>query len=72
MTHPTIPVTAWWGKTGERYHPAVYHMLDVGMIAAALLSAPPARLRHVLATTWGTEGRDEQLRWLLCLPRTWG
>jgi CRISPR-associated endonuclease/helicase Cas3 len=64
MTHPTIPVTAWWGKTGERYHPAVYHMLDVGMIAAALLSAPPARLRHVLATTWGTEGRDEQLRWL--------
>ncbi len=45
-----------WGKTvpgdAEAYHPAVYHMLDAGMVAQALLSASaPPRWRRVLAAS---------------------
>jgi CRISPR-associated endonuclease/helicase Cas3 len=85
MINPTIAVTAWWGKAGERYHPAVYHMLDVGMVATELLSTQADRLRHVLRTTWAPQICDEQLHWLPYLialhdigkisaalsPRTW-
>lgn len=56
-----------WGKTtsGGGYHPAIYHMLDVGHVAWALLSDEAApRVRRVMEDTW--RGADvEALRaWL--------
>ncbi len=58
MYHPTPSVEEerlllFWGKTGntvEQYHPALYHMLDVGHVAQHLLSErATARWRRVLA-----------------------
>jgi CRISPR-associated endonuclease/helicase Cas3 len=56
-----------WGKTSRQdgsYHPALYHMLDVGHVAGALLNAPASRrFRSVLARTLGSP--DESLAdWL--------
>jgi CRISPR-associated endonuclease/helicase Cas3 len=56
-----------WGKTGhepEYFHPALYHMLDVGHVALALLQSPASpRWRNVLATALGTEP-ETLMNWL--------
>ena len=48
-----------WGKTGRdstEFHPALFHMLDVGHVAQALLRPPASpRWRNVLADALGTE-----------------
>jgi CRISPR-associated endonuclease/helicase Cas3 len=56
-----------WGKTNEsskEFHPAVFHMLDVGHVARELLSerASP-RWRRVLAEALGTEA-ETLVGWL--------
>lgn len=56
-----------WGKTGktdEDFHPALYHMLDVGHVAQHLLTVPASlRWRHVLSLAFNTEP-DTLIDWL--------
>jgi hypothetical protein len=56
-----------WGKTKDDstdYHPALFHMLDVGHVAQALLQPPASlRWRKVLATALNTEP-DTLATWL--------
>jgi len=56
-----------WGKTTsdvDIFHPAVYHMLDVGHVARTLLdSEAPRRWRRVLATTLNTS-EEKLIEWL--------
>lgn len=56
-----------WGKTTTEggFHPLVYHLLDVGFVAEALLSDPASpRLRHVLAHALGVSEPDTLREWL--------
>ncbi|MCG8351759.1 MAG: hypothetical protein MI924_28665, partial [Chloroflexales bacterium] len=62
----------FWGKTPawstdppEKFHPAIYHMLDVAFVAEALLSdqASP-RLRQALLHAWAGCDLDALLSWL--------
>ena len=50
---------ALWGKTaaGDRYHPLLCHMLDVGAVAETLLLAPAAR--HIVRALGRLMGIDE-------------
>lgn len=60
-------VTRLWGKTGPgtHFHPAVFHMLDVGNVAAALLSPMcTPRIRNVLAACLGTDKPASLVAWL--------
>lgn len=74
----TDNLLVFWGKTpssptaaADQYHPAIYHMLDVGMVAAALLTeASSPRLRRVLFDTWAGVRTDELLAWLPLLIAT--
>lgn len=56
-----------WGKTAndERFHPAIYHMLDVGHVARTLLSetAPP-RFRNAVRYAWRGANLDALIAWL--------
>jgi CRISPR-associated endonuclease/helicase Cas3 len=56
-----------WGKTGQDqtdFHPVLFHMLDVGHIAQALLS-PPASPRWCIALARALDGEPEMLAsWL--------
>lgn len=63
-----------WGKTGrkeseaDQFHPALYHMLDAGFVARALLSEPSSpRWRNVLATACDSSPKQlyEWLPWLI-------
>jgi CRISPR-associated endonuclease/helicase Cas3 len=65
-----------WGKTPYRsqnpdeYHPAIYHMLDVGNVAQTLLSGKSSlRWRRVLANVFGTDEDSlaDWLPWLVAL-----
>lgn len=62
-----------WGKTTQDphvFHPALYHMLDVGHVAQQLLSARAApRWRRVLAHTLGADAGTlhEWLPWIIAL-----
>ena len=51
-----------WGKTDKesgRFHPAIFHMLDVGLVARTLLSeAAPRRWRQVLGSVLGCQATD--------------
>jgi CRISPR-associated endonuclease/helicase Cas3 len=52
-----------WGKTNPdnpgEYHPAVYHMLDVGNVARVLLSEPASpRWRKVLGKAFNTSNTN--------------
>lgn len=64
----TVRLLRLWGKTvkgrSDLYHPALYHMLDVGHVAQQLLShrASP-RWRRVLADALGAEA-DSLHEWL--------
>jgi CRISPR-associated endonuclease/helicase Cas3 len=56
-----------WGKTGPNgtFHPALFHMLDVGNVARALLGPEAApRFRRVLARVLNVEGTDALAEWL--------
>jgi CRISPR-associated endonuclease/helicase Cas3 len=64
---PTERVLRCWGKTGnstDQYHPAVFHMLDVGNVARELLGehASP-RWRRVLAHALNADA-DALASWL--------
>ncbi len=56
---PRERVLRCWGKTGktvEEFHPAVFHMLDVGNVARVILNdSNSARWRNVLADAFGTK-----------------
>ena len=58
-----------WGKTiknDQGFHPALYHMIDVGFTAQALLDAPGlTRLRTMLRLTWHGAHYEALIR---CLP----
>ncbi len=56
-----------WGKTGpsSTYHPALFHMLDVGNVARVLLgSAASPRFRHLLARTLNAAAAESLVGWL--------
>lgn len=56
-----------WGKTAaeDRFHRAIYHMLDVGHVARALLSdAAPPRFRQALRYAWHGTNVDAVIDWL--------
>lgn len=65
-----------WGKTPkpgeppERFHPAIYHMLDVAFVAEALLRQGSPRLRQVLLHAWAGCDPDALLDWLPFLVAT--
>jgi len=56
-----------WGKTGPNstFHPALFHMLDVGNVARVLLepSATP-RFRWVLSRALNVADTESLVRWL--------
>ncbi len=56
-----------WGKTGkwpEQFHPALFHLLDVGFVAYALLQPPASpRWRRALAQALGTDA-ETLYEWL--------
>src|SRR5262245_7009424 len=66
----------FWGKTPkagdppERYHPAIYHMLDVAFVAEALLHHGAPRLRRALLHAWRGCDPDALLAWLPFLTAT--
>ncbi|MFQ3684404.1 CRISPR-associated helicase Cas3' [Roseiflexus sp.] len=61
---------AFWGKTPRagqpvtQFHPAVFHMIDVGCVAEALLRDGPPRLRQAITYAWQGAQIDALLRWL--------
>lgn len=61
---------ALWGKTtkgdstGENYHPALFHMVDVGVVAEALLQSGDLRLRQALLHAWNGVDSDAFIAWL--------
>ena len=72
-TEPQQRLLRCWGKTGKHeldFHPALFHMLDVGHTAYHLLSAPASpRWRKALVRAFNTD--DETLvywlPWLIAL-----
>ena len=61
-----------WGKTGKNeldFHPALFHMIDVGNIAFHLLNMPQSFWRRTLARTFNTseETIKDWLPWLIAL-----
>lgn len=56
-----------WGKTAEggSYHPAVFHMIDAGQVAARFLGPEgPRRFKAVLAKALGVSDPDSLVKWL--------
>jgi len=66
----------FWGKTpkdgdrADRYHPAIFHMLDVAFVAEALLRDGSPRLRRALLHAWDGCDPDALLAWLPFLIAT--
>lgn len=66
----------FWGKTprageaAERFHPAIYHMLDVAFVAEALLRDGSPRLRRALLHAWQGCDSDALIAWLPFLIAT--
>ena len=62
-----VTVLQCWGKTvdeGDGYHPALFHMIDVGSVAEALLAPDaPLRFRRSLARALATMD-DSLSAWL--------
>jgi CRISPR-associated endonuclease/helicase Cas3 len=62
-----LRVLECWGKTGKRteqFHPALFHMLDVGHVARALLQPPVSpRWRRMLAQALAVDA-DTLCEWL--------
>ncbi len=62
-----MEVLRLWGKTaeGDDFHPALFHMIDVGHVARLLLQPPATlRIRRVLAHALEVEDPDDLLGWL--------
>ncbi|MFH0872520.1 MAG: CRISPR-associated helicase Cas3' [bacterium] len=56
-----INIFSFWGKAekdGTAFHPAVCHMLDVGIVAGELLRAFPPRLQDRILSIFGPLGKD--------------
>lgn len=56
-----------WGKTteDERFHPAIYHMIDVALVARALLAASGSRrIRNAIGYAWAGTDLDLLEAWL--------
>jgi CRISPR-associated endonuclease/helicase Cas3 len=70
---PVSRVQRLWGKTGSaawQFHPALFHMLDVGHVAQQLLTSEASpRWRLVLAEALGAEPANlgDWLPWLVAL-----
>ncbi len=70
MTVTERELLAFWGKTpkpgepAERYHPAIFHMLDVAFVAEALLREGAPRLRRALLHAWHGCDPEALLAWL--------
>jgi len=66
----------FWGKTprngapAERFHPAIFHMIDVACAAEVLLRDGPPRLRTVLRHAWQDCDQTALLAWLPFLIAT--
>lgn len=66
----------FWGKTprpgepADRFHPAIFHMLDVALVAEALLHDGAPRLRKALLHAWRGCDPDALLAWLPFLIAT--
>lgn len=65
-----------WGKTppkdapDDAFHPAILHMLDVALVAEALLRDGPPRLREALQYAWRGCDPDALVAWLPFLIAT--
>lgn len=62
-----MDVLECWGKTGDggTFHPAVYHMIDVGHVAEVLLSqGSSTRIGAALARTLSCTDAESLLHWL--------
>ncbi|NTU86290.1 MAG: CRISPR-associated endonuclease Cas3'', partial [Chloroflexales bacterium] len=65
-----------WGKTprqdqpADQYHPAIYHMLDVALVAEALLRDGAPRLRRALLHAWRGCDPEALVAWLPFLIAT--
>lgn len=76
MTNDENLLLQFWGKTPkagdppERYHPAIYHMLDVAFVAEALLRDGAPRLRRALLHAWDGCDADALIAWLPFLIAT--
>lgn len=75
--NPIDPILLqFWGKTpkagepAERFHPAVFHMLDVALVAEALLRDGAPRLRNALLYAWQGCDPAALLAWLPFLIAT--
>lgn len=69
MTEQSFDILELWGKTvsndSDRFHPAIYHMIDVAQAAQTLLlHRGTARLRRALVRAWDGADTDALLRWL--------
>lgn len=64
---PAARVLRLWGKTGktmDEFHPAVFHMMDVGNVARVLLNHPhSARWRNTLADAFQVE-TESLVNWI--------
>lgn len=65
----TYNVLDLWGKTtkegADRYHPALYHMVDVAQVARMLLTRPTGnRVRDALHRAWRGADLDTLTAWL--------
>lgn len=64
-------VRQFWGKTNRpkntHYHPAIYHMLDVGLVAQALLEKMGANVQRILFEPLGDIEKEQKIRWLAFL-----
>lgn len=77
---PLIPSTAFWGKLSKRpdetrsYHPQLCHMIDVGMVARAMLRHTyPEQARKHLAKGFGIPeyAAEPWITFLAALHRSW-
>lgn len=71
MTAPGDALLALWAKTDRKdrqpsvFHPAIFHMIDVGHVAAELLGASaPWRIRFAIAQILGNQDPDSLAAWL--------
>lgn len=72
-SNANVPLARFWGKTTndpELFHPALYHMLDVGHVAQSLLGEQAGpRWKHVLtrALNADAERLNQWLPWIVAL-----
>jgi CRISPR-associated endonuclease/helicase Cas3 len=76
MTEHDPTLLQFWGKTPQRgepasrFHPALFHMLDVAFVAEALLHEGAPRLRRALTQAWRGCDPEALIAWLPFLIAT--